>query len=52
MNESTEFVAINFIDCKPDYITRFEELFGSRAQTIDHMDGFKNMRVLKSKDGS
>ena len=52
MHEAKEFVAINFIDCEPDYITRFEELFGSRAHAIDRMDGFKNMRVLKPKDGS
>ncbi len=43
MNERKEFVAINLIDCEPDYITRFEELFGSRAQAIDRMERFKNM---------
>lgn len=39
MNENN-FVAINYIDCEPDYVNRFEELFGSRAQAIDKMPGF------------
>lgn len=52
MDKLTNFVAINFIDCNPDYKDRFEELFGSRAHAIDRMEGFKNMKVLRPKDGS
>lgn len=46
------FVAINYIDCKPEYTERFEELFGSRAKAIDTMPGFIDMQVLKpAKEG-
>jgi heme-degrading monooxygenase HmoA len=46
------FVAVNYIDCKPEYRTRFEELFGSRAKQIDTMPGFVDMQVLRpSKEG-
>lgn len=46
------FVAINYIECNPDYIARFEELFGSRAKQIDTMPGFVDMQVLRPlKDG-
>lgn len=46
------FVAINYIDCKPDYRDRFEELFASRARQIDTMPGFIDMQVLRpSKEG-
>jgi len=46
------FVAINFITCKPEYRTRFEELFATRAKAIDRMPGFNHMHVLKpTKDG-
>ncbi len=41
------FVAINYISCTPDYRSRFEELFTSRAHAIDTMPGFINMHVLK-----
>jgi heme oxygenase (mycobilin-producing) len=51
METKNNFVAINFIDCEPDYIERFEELFGSRAHEIDRMPGFKNMQVLKPVNG-
>lgn len=51
MNTEHNFVAINYIDCNEDYKPRFEELFGSRAHAIDRMPGFKNMQVLKPKDG-
>lgn len=51
MDSNKNFVAINYIDCEEDYKPRFEELFGSRAQAIDRMPGFKNMQVLKPKDG-
>jgi len=44
------FVAINFITCKPEYVARFEELFGSRAKAIDRMPGFRFMEVLKPKE--
>lgn len=44
---SRNFVAINYIDCKPEYRARFEELFGSRAKAIDTMPGFIDMQVLK-----
>lgn len=46
------FVAINYITCKEDYKTRFEELFGSRAKAIDTMPGFKYMEVLRPSDDS
>lgn len=41
------FVAINYINCKPDYQARFEELFSTRAHAIDKMPGFQHMNVLK-----
>ena len=45
------FVAINYIDCEPHYIERFEELFGKRAHAIDRLPGFRDMQVLKPKEG-
>lgn len=46
------FVAINYIDCTPEYQQRFEELFATRAKAIDTMPGFIDMQVLKpQKDG-
>ncbi len=42
-----KFVAVNYINCSPEYAERFEELFGSRAKAIDTMPGFVNMHVLK-----
>ena len=46
------FVAVNYIDCKPEYRQRFEELFGSRAKQIDTMPGFLEMQVLRpTKEG-
>lgn len=44
------FVAINYIDCKPFYRERFEELFSTRKKAIDKMPGFKWMNVLKPDD--
>ena len=41
------FVAVNYINCSPEYVSRFEELFGSRAKAIDTMPGFVNMHVLR-----
>ena len=50
--DNKNFVAVNYIDCKPEYIERFEELFGSRAKQIDTMPGFVDMQVLRpSKPG-
>jgi heme-degrading monooxygenase HmoA len=46
------FVAVNYIDCEPEYRQRFEELFGSRAKQIDTMPGFVDMQVLRpSREG-
>jgi len=42
-----KFVAINYINCSPEYKERFEELFGSRAKAIDTMPGFIEMHVLR-----
>lgn len=50
--DEKSFVAVNYIDCKPDYRERFEELFGDRAKLIDTMPGFIDMQVLRpSKEG-
>jgi heme-degrading monooxygenase HmoA len=46
--EKAGFVAINYINCQPDYEERFEKLFSSRAHAIDRMPGFVFMEVLKS----
>lgn len=46
MNQKN-FVAVNYIDCKPEYRERFEELFGTRAKQIDTMPGFVDMQVLR-----
>mgnify|MGYP003577017011 CR=1 FL=1 len=47
-----KFVAVNYIDCTPEYRERFEELFGTRAKAIDLMPGFLEMHVLKpAKEG-
>ncbi len=47
-----KFVAVNYINCTPEYRERFEELFGSRAHAIDSMPGFIEMHVLRpAKDG-
>lgn len=46
------FVAINHITCQPEYVSRFEELFRTRARAIDLMPGFHRMHVLKpDKEG-
>ena len=42
-----KFVAINYIQCEPNYRERFEELFASRAKAIDKMPGFVDMQVLR-----
>lgn len=41
------FVAINYIECTPEYVPRFEQLFSTRAHAIDKLPGFRNMYVLK-----
>lgn len=52
MTKEKNYVAINYITCKADYQTRFEELFASRKGAIDNMPGFHNMEVLKpNKEG-
>ena len=46
------FVAVNYINCTPEYRERFEELFGNRAHAIDTMPGFVDMQVLRpAKEG-
>ncbi len=42
-----KFVAVNYINCTPEYRERFETLFGSRAHAIDTMPGFIEMHVLR-----
>lgn len=44
---SKKFVAVNYINCTPEYRERFENLFGSRAHAIDKMEGFIEMHVLR-----
>lgn len=47
-----KFVAINYINCNPDYTERFEQLFATRAHAIDTMPGFVEMKVLRpAKEG-
>ncbi|GIV35500.1 MAG: hypothetical protein KatS3mg031_3035 [Chitinophagales bacterium] len=46
-HDANSFVAINYITCRPEYATRFEELFKTRAHAIDHAPGFRHMYVLK-----
>ncbi|MCS6916771.1 MAG: antibiotic biosynthesis monooxygenase [Chitinophagales bacterium] len=46
---SKGFVAINYITCNPEYASRFEELFATRARAIDRMPGFRFMSALKPK---
>ncbi len=41
------FVAVNSIECAPDYVPRFRELFQSRAHAIDRLPGFKGIYVLE-----
>jgi len=42
-----KFVAINYINCQPEYVERFEQLFSTRAHAIDQMPGFIDMYVLR-----
>jgi heme oxygenase (mycobilin-producing) len=49
-NNSKNFVAINYISCKPHYKERFEQLFSSRAHAIDKLPGFIDMEVLKPNE--
>jgi len=41
------FVAMNRISCSPDYVERFEQLFGSRAKEVDTMPGFQSFHMLR-----
>jgi len=45
--DQAQFVAINTIQVRSDYVPRFEELFRSRAHAIDRMPGFLSMNVLR-----
>lgn len=45
-----KFVAINYITCDAEYIERFEYLFNTRAHSIDTIDGFLYMEVLRPLD--
>lgn len=45
--EAANFVAINTIECEPAYLSRFEELFSTRAHAIDRLPGFLRMFVLR-----
>lgn len=47
MSSSNRFVAINSVQCSPDYVSRFKELFSTRARAIDRMPGFLDMVVLE-----
>ncbi|HMS56873.1 MAG TPA: antibiotic biosynthesis monooxygenase [Fimbriimonadaceae bacterium] len=40
------FVAINTIQCQPEYVDRFKDLFQARAHAIDRIPGFLGMYVL------
>ncbi|MEJ5170390.1 MAG: antibiotic biosynthesis monooxygenase [Fimbriimonadales bacterium] len=44
---AARFVAVNSIHCEPEYVSRFEALFSTRAHAIDEMEGFLGMRVLR-----
>ena len=49
MASSTRFVAINSVQCRPEYVSRFRELFSTRAKAIDTMPGFFDMYVLEPR---
>ena len=52
MSSSNRFVAINSVQCRPEYVPRFKELFSTRAKAIDRMPGFIDMYVLEpAKEG-
>lgn len=44
------FVAVNYINCLPEYQERFEFLFCSRAKAIDQFPGFIEMHVLRPNE--
>jgi heme-degrading monooxygenase HmoA len=46
------YVAINYIECAPEYVDRFEDLFRTRAHAIDQMTGFLGMAVLSPQTES
>lgn len=47
MSQGKEFVAVNTITCKPEYVARFRELFSTRVRAIDRREGFHEMYVLE-----
>ena len=49
-SNSAGYVAINYIQCAPEYVQRFEELFRTRAHAIDEMAGFLGMNVLSPQN--
>lgn len=44
------YVVMNKMQCVPEFVEKFEELFKSRAHAIDRMQGFKHMWLLKSEN--
>ena len=44
------FVAINYIECKEEYVEKFEYLFKTRAGAIDKLPGFRSMNVLRPNE--
>ena len=49
MEKQKNFVAVNYINCTPEYQERFEQLFGTRAHAIDLMPGFVDASI-KTQD--
>jgi heme-degrading monooxygenase HmoA len=49
-NVTSEFVAVNTIECDPEYVPRFRALFQSRAHAIDRLPGFRGMYVLEPQE--
>lgn len=47
---NANFVAVNFITCLESYQERFEELFKTRAHSIDTLPGFLTMHVVRQND--
>lgn len=49
----SKFVAINSVQCRPEYVPRFKELFFTRAGAIDRSSGFLGLYVLEpEKEGA
>jgi len=49
MEKQKNIVAVNYINCTPEYQERFEQLFGTRAHAIDLMPGFVDASI-KTQD--